>query len=50
MTLASARTYFHIARKFRIITLCISAKMITHGLLKKIKFTAETSLGYILIS
>lgn len=49
MTPESAHTYFHIACKFRIITLYISAKMITHRLLKKIKST-ETSLGYIVIS
>lgn len=48
MTPESAHTYFHIACEFRIITY-ISARMITHRLLNKIKST-ETSLGYIIIS
>lgn len=43
MTPESAHTYFHIACEFRIITY-ISARMITHRLLNKIKST-ETSLG-----
>lgn len=49
MTPESAHTYFHIACEFRIITLYISARMITHSLLNKNKST-ETSLGYIIIS